>query len=89
MQDRLISRPDDSSRITYSSHAERTWLPTTGTKSSSALNYCYRGGKLASVPEITDPTQKKFEILSEAPPSAGRSRKPQYFMKRPYSTLVG
>jgi serine/threonine-protein phosphatase 4 catalytic subunit len=50
----------------------------------SAPNYCYRGGNLASVLELTNPSKKKFKIFKEAPPSVRgkipEARLPQYFM---------
>jgi serine/threonine-protein phosphatase 4 catalytic subunit len=50
----------------------------------SAPNYCYRGGNLASVLEITNTAKKKFKIFKEAPPSVRgkipEAKLPQYFM---------
>ena len=50
----------------------------------SAPNYCYRGGNLASVFEITTPEITKFKIFKEAPACARgsipESKLPQYFV---------
>jgi serine/threonine-protein phosphatase 4 catalytic subunit len=50
----------------------------------SAPNYCYRGGNLACVFEITSPDVTKFKLFKEAPAAArGKipdSKLPQYFL---------
>ena len=50
----------------------------------SAPNYCYRGGNLASVFEVTTPEKTKFKIFREAPACARgkipESKLPQYFV---------
>jgi serine/threonine-protein phosphatase 4 catalytic subunit len=50
----------------------------------SAPNYCYRGGNLASVLEITRPDKRRFKIFKEAPPAARgkipESKLPSYFV---------
>ncbi|OHT07303.1 Serine/threonine-protein phosphatase PP-X 4 [Tritrichomonas foetus] len=50
----------------------------------SAPNYCYRGGNLASVFEISNPEKTKFKIFKEAPACARgsipESKLPQYFV---------
>lgn len=50
----------------------------------SAPNYCYRGGNLASVFEITTPEKTKFKIFKEAPACARghipEAKLPQYFV---------
>ncbi|KAH0796073.1 Serine/threonine-protein phosphatase PP-X isozyme 2 [Histomonas meleagridis] len=50
----------------------------------SAPNYCYRGGNLASIFEITTPTRTKFKLFKEAPASARgnipQTEVPRYFV---------
>jgi serine/threonine-protein phosphatase 4 catalytic subunit len=50
----------------------------------SAPNYCYRGGNLACVFEITSPESTKFKLFREAPAAARakipESKLPQYFL---------
>jgi serine/threonine-protein phosphatase 4 catalytic subunit len=50
----------------------------------SAPNYCYRGGNLASVFEITNADKSRFKIFKEAPACARgkipESKLPQYFV---------
>lgn len=50
----------------------------------SAPNYCYRGGNLASVFEITNAEKTKFKVFREAPACArgkqSESMLPQYFV---------